>query len=243
VTWVKISDIALSNPRMVALARDVRLLYLELLAWRNRHLDGLDATDVIPAGGLHWATDQPDLEAALAALEAAGAIEAADGGHRLLWWVDDQPSIEEAAETRKASRQRQERHRRHQRGDHSKCDPVRCHALSRVTNGVTNAVTARADNGSSDPTPTRPDPIGEGEEEGKRPPAAAAPGARPRRRSERSEQRRQLAKAIREAPTDELRNRHQATFSREFGVLYPRRDVVAAESRPATARPRREADR
>jgi len=149
MTWVKLTDGALRDPRLTRLPRGSRLLYLELLAWRNEHLLELE-DDLIPYHALRWLTDEPDAEEATVPIVAAGGMLDEGTGWRPVWFVDDQPKREEIAAQRAAWQGRQERHRKHVTGDHSKCDAERCWVLKK--NGVTGD--ERVTNG----TPYRTDP-------------------------------------------------------------------------------------
>jgi len=160
MTWVKVTDGALRDPRLTRLPRGSRLLYLELLAWRNEHLLELE-DDLVPYHALRWLSDEPDAEEATVAIVAAGGMLDEGVGWRPVWFVDDQPKREEIAAQRAIWQARQERHRKHVTGDHSKCDAKRCWYLMK------NAVTGdeRVTNGTSDPIRTDPSRT-EGERDG-----------------------------------------------------------------------------
>jgi hypothetical protein len=156
MTWVKLTDGALRDPRLTLLPRGSRLLFLELLAWRNEHLLELE-DDLIPYHALRWLTDEPDAEDATVPIVVAGGMLDEGAGWRLVWFVGEQKTAEEVAAQRAEWKVRQERHRRHVAGDHSKCERCWYVKKSRVTSA------SRVTNG----TPTRPDPSRpEGERDG-----------------------------------------------------------------------------
>ena len=125
MSWVKLDDNALDDPRLLALDRGTVLLHLEALAYSNRY--GLDGA--IPAGALRKMTTEPEPETAAAALVEAGLWEDAGDGWQLVWLLGDQLTAEKAQALRKEARDRMERVRRHNKKDHSLCDPTRCWAL------------------------------------------------------------------------------------------------------------------
>lgn len=164
MTWVKLSDDALDDPRLLALDRGVVLMHLEALAYSNRHNLG----GRIPRPALRKLTTEADPEAAATALVSAGLWTAPDEGvWQLVWLLDDQPTEEEVERTRERWRRAQtatrERRTRHLAGDHSTCDPRRCRVLlrARLSDDVSDDV---SDESSHPPTPTRlrPDPEEEG---------------------------------------------------------------------------------
>lgn len=152
MVWVKLPDETLASPAWFRLPRSARLLFLEMLSWRNRYVTDLNPDDTVPLAG--FATDEPDLAAALGALVAEGAIEQTDAGWRLLWLIADQPGREEAEKTRDYNRQKAARVRRHKNGDHSLCTACSALRIQGATRGDYPGV-LRTD---SDGTPTRPDP-------------------------------------------------------------------------------------
>lgn len=155
--WVKVTDTAFDDPRLLAVPRGVRLLHFEALAWSNRYgADGL-----IPAHVLGRLTDEPDPADAAAQLVTAGLWEAIDAGWRIGWLREDQPSAEETAERRRQDASRQARKRRHNAGDHSTCDPERCRVLlsaSRRDTPRDSDRDSRRESTPSRPDPSRPDP-------------------------------------------------------------------------------------
>lgn len=129
MTWVKLDDNALDDPRLLNLARGEVLMALEGLAYSNRYL--LDGR--LPREALRKITTEPDLEAAAAHLVAAGIWKATDEGWQILWLLDDQPKATVVEEERKAARGRSQRHRererKHRNGDHTLCDSAKCWVL------------------------------------------------------------------------------------------------------------------
>jgi len=125
VSWVKLDDNALDDPRLLALERGTVLLHLEALAFSNRY--GLDGS--IPRAALQKMTTEPDPARAAAALVEAGLWEASDDGWQLIWLLGDQFTAEKAKELREEARARMERVRAHNKDDHRLCDPKRCWVL------------------------------------------------------------------------------------------------------------------
>jgi hypothetical protein len=178
MSWLKLSDDAFGSPRFIALPRSVRLLYLELLAWRGAHQTEL-VDDVIPEQAFAYVTDAELSDGAIPSLLEAGAIVTAERGYQLVWWVDDQMKLDEVVARKKEANKRQERHRRHVSDDHTLCDPQRCRAL--IARAATRDKRVNNDPSySALPSPSRPQER-DGEEEGE--PAsgadAAAGGAEP----------------------------------------------------------------
>lgn len=157
MVWVKVDDSALTSPRWLALPRAARLLHLEALSWSNRHA----ADGVIPRAALTLITDEPETSTMVVALIKAGAWVTTDTGWRLVWLLDDQPTAEEQEQERAKWRERKERNRRHQRGDHALCDPFRCRVLlsrrdsTRESRGDSTRE-SRPPDSDTDSDPTRP---------------------------------------------------------------------------------------
>jgi hypothetical protein len=240
MTWVKISDTALDEPFLLDLPRGAVLLHIEALAYSNRYaVDG-----AIHRAALRKLTTEPDPDVAAAALVSAGLWGATREGWQIRWLLNDQPSSAEIQAGRELARMRQERRRRHNKGDHAICDPDRCRVLTRDGK--------RDSTRDGRPPPTRPDPPRpEGERGGEDgnaaglvKPAAAVmeepttvscddyTGHRSSHHlfsngwvctvcKDRRE-RRAMAGAIRDAPTTALKARHQRSFDRRWGDLYQR---------------------
>jgi len=201
MTWVKLDDNAPDDPTFVSLPRGVRLLHLEALAWSNRHAAG----GRIPISALFRISDEPKTSEAVERLVSAGLWEADPDGWRLVWLLDDQPTPDEIDKARERNRRKQKRHRDHLRGDHSGCDPKWCKAAR-------NPVT---DPGSND-SPSRPDPprpVGKGEGTRGDDAGPDGPVVAPNKR-------RELARAIREAPDPMIRRRFLNRFVKDYGHLY-----------------------
>lgn len=162
MTWVKLSDTALDEPFLLDLPRGVVLMHLEALSYSNRY--GTDG--VIHRAALRKITTEPDPEAAAEALCDAKLWAPIQEGWQLAWLLNDQPTAEEIESWKQRQAERQARHRRHVNGDHSTCDPKRCHVLIAVTRDKTRDKTS--DKRPSRPDPTRPDPKRGGEEDGRR---------------------------------------------------------------------------
>lgn len=184
MSWVKVDDRALAGPEMGRVSRDARLLHIEALAWSMSY----DGTGVVPRSSLRRATDAADPEALAAELVRAGIWAATDDEYRVVFMMDDQLTPDEIARQRAYHRTRQERHRRHTKGDHSLCDPRYCSMASRETSPKTSrdashdASRTRGD-ASHDasvtvprPDPTRPKERGGSKDDGAR---SAPSGLRP----------------------------------------------------------------
>jgi hypothetical protein len=153
MTWAKLSDTFIDDATLLGLPRGCRLLFVEGIVWSCKHeQDGL-----IPAHVLHRITDEPDAAAAAEQLVKAGLWTAHDDGWEIVGFLEQQRSSEDIRKIRQLAAVRQRRQRQHQQGDHGLCDPKFCRAASRVTDGVTHAVTNGVSHGSlTRPDPTRP---------------------------------------------------------------------------------------
>ena len=133
MTWVKLPDDALEDPRVADVPADALLDYLRTLGWSNRWArDGRIPAGITGPSATAW------IDAELAT--------STDDGVELVWLMEYQPKADEIKESKRLAAERQERHRRHMAGDHSKCDPKRCHYL--VTRDKTR-----------DKRPLRPDSV------------------------------------------------------------------------------------
>jgi hypothetical protein len=232
VTWVKIGDTALDEPFLLDLPRGTVLLHIEALAYSNRYaVDG-----VIHRAALRKLTTEPDPEAAAAALVSAGLWAPTKEGWQLIWLLNDQPSSQEIQASREQARHRQERKRRHSKGDHSICDPKRCHVLVTRDNPRDGAT-----------PPTRPSPTLPDRERGGRKDGDAAGLLEPAAAVQEETivchdftghqnyhrlsgkgwdcglcSRRDLAKIVREAPSESMRFRYRKIFDKAYGELYGR---------------------
>ena len=124
MTWAKVDDRFNDDPRMLALSRGVRLLYVEGLVWSCRH-----ATDGrLPRYVLGKVTDEPDAIDAAKQLVDAGIWEDTEDGWEIVGFLDelDQTPAAEIAKNKEFNRGRQSRRRRHLAGDHSGCNPKFC---------------------------------------------------------------------------------------------------------------------
>jgi hypothetical protein len=122
MVWVRLSDDALEDPRLVGVSDAAIVAYLRLLGRSNRWaLDGRLPRASLPEEIAHE-------------LLSIGLVEADGPEHlRLLWQTEYQPTAAEIAERRRKDAGRKgesrDRQRRHNDGDHSKCDPRRCWVL------------------------------------------------------------------------------------------------------------------
>ncbi|MBA3687906.1 MAG: hypothetical protein H0W81_03585 [Chloroflexi bacterium] len=95
----------IDHPDLLELPRGVSYLHVEALVWsRLHHTDG-----EIPRHMPRHFSDEPDVEAAVAALVAAGRWEITPTGWRIVDFLDSQMSAERVAEKRALSRQRWDR--------------------------------------------------------------------------------------------------------------------------------------
>lgn len=175
MTWTKLGDTFTDDPRLLEVTRSARMLHVEALVYCNRHLrDGH-----LPQGALGRITDAEDAPGDADQLVRAGLWDEVEGGWQIDW--TDQESAEEVRERQRYRADKQKRYRdrknRHERGDHSDCDPRYCkkavtgHVTSNGDGNVTGRVTP------SRPVPSRPK-TGTGTDSGTdradaRPPAAA----------------------------------------------------------------------
>lgn len=160
MTWTRINDTFIDDPRLITASRSARLLHVEGLVWANKHTtDGF-----IPGAALRRLTDSEAPTADADQLVASGLWEPVEDGWQIDW-ADQMGSAEVAANrARNAARQRAFRERRqlHADGDHSKCHPYHCPtARNALRNGPTNGV---SNDGPSRPVPSRP--VGEGQGQG-----------------------------------------------------------------------------
>lgn len=150
MTWAKVSDTFIDDPVLLALPRGVRLLYVEGTVWScKQETDGQ-----VPAHVVGRITDEPDPLAAVEQLVDAGLWDRTDDGFVIVGFELQQRSSEELEAARKLNAVRQERHRRHRSGDHSKCNPQYCKA---ARDAVSDAVTDGVSNGSLPDLPDLPD--------------------------------------------------------------------------------------
>ncbi|MBR7744451.1 hypothetical protein KC207_14240 [Phycicoccus sp. BSK3Z-2] len=175
MTWTRIGDDWPDRPAVLDLSRSARLLLLELTVYCNRHTtDGR-----IPEAAIPRNTDAEDWRGDLEQLAAAGLAEQVD---ERAWQVDwsDQESAEQVRARKDFNAAKQKRYRdrkaRHERGDHSECDPRFCKAVTRnATRNGDGDVTSLV-------TPSRPDPsrpLGRDREQGAETGSAGAPPTRP----------------------------------------------------------------
>lgn len=173
MTWTRISDTFPDQPNVLGLSDAAFRAHIEALVWSNRHLtDGR-----IPAGALRRIASAVDTDAVVAELLEASLWQV-EGDTYELDWVD-QESRENVEARRTEWARRAARQRLHNKGDHSTCDPKRCHSL--LKQGVTRDSPSeprrdpRGDSGGeSTPSRSRSRPLGRERGEA----AGAAPSAR-----------------------------------------------------------------
>jgi hypothetical protein len=143
--WTRIDGNTLRDRSLLQVSRSARYLYIEMLCYSNDQ--GTDG--IIQLSEIRTLTDVARPKPLVDALVSAGVLEMVSKGGteccRIVGFFDDQLTHEEVLARNKRSAETTERNRRHRAGDHSKCDPKRCHALLSVTghnNGhVTDHVT------------------------------------------------------------------------------------------------------
>lgn len=185
MTWTWLSDTFTDSPHVAALSDAAFRLHICALVWCNRY--GTDGA--VPRHMVVRLTDAPDPEALVKELLAA---QPADQELPPLWtetadgWQLDWDGQQEAAAVKKRREEwkvRDQRRRKHNKGDHSMCDPVRCWALrdgnSRVSHGEAHGASTRESRPSHSRSPSHSPTPREGNEEGKArsAPSARAPGA------------------------------------------------------------------
>jgi hypothetical protein len=132
VTDTRLPEHYLTDPRLDALDDAAYRVFINGLMWSVTH--GTDG--VLPALALRWLhPDAGRVTGAAQTLVAAGLWTQTGNGHMVRDFGKHQSSAETVEHMRKQARERKERQRRHERGDHSLCRPEHCESLSR--NGVT----------------------------------------------------------------------------------------------------------
>lgn len=155
----------------------------------------------VPLGSLRRLTDEPHEARAASQLVSAGLWEPVEGGWQIVHYLDTQMSAARVRELREASRERYDNWKK---------------AHKRVSNGAAN--------GPARP-PAPPARKGGGqrvEEEASGEALAGTPSPLSEKSSEPLDERRRLARAIRDAVSPQLRSKFRATFDREYGHLYRR---------------------
>jgi hypothetical protein len=180
MTWTRLSDDFADRPEVVALSDAAWRAHVEALIWCNR----LNKDGRVPGGlrELRRILTAEDLEAVLRELTEAGLWECVDDAYQLDW--SEQEPAERVAARREQWRERDERRRRHNSGDHSTCDRKRCHyliahpeVLTRETRRESHSATNR-DSHPPVPLPSRSRPEGTRErDKAGRPDSAGAPSA------------------------------------------------------------------
>lgn len=167
MTWTKLPDDALDRQPELSVSRSARLLNIEAMLRCNRTL----SNGVITRTELPRISDSPDLEADVSELVGAGIWSPVTADS---WQVDwtDQEDAAKVRERRKLTADRQRRWRQHASGDHSECDPKRCHVTRDRTRDATRYETPTR----TEPFRTGPDrPEGTGQDQGHVPALAGAP--------------------------------------------------------------------
>lgn len=177
---VKIPADWLDSDRIEDLGADVVLLMLTALGQSARQT----SNGVVPRRQLRklWPVD--DVDGAIAQLVKVGEIEERGADLFFIHWGDFILSEDEVDQIRAGSRERTERSRRHQRGDHSMCRPNYCREAARLRDASRHE--SRDRDGTvrvSDADPYRSDPtrpLGRGGEGEGRPPAGPRSAGAPR---------------------------------------------------------------
>jgi hypothetical protein len=164
MTWTKLGDDSTDSPRVLRVSRSARLLNIEGLVWCNRHL----TNGALPPGALGRITDSSDPQGDADELVDAGIWSKTEVGWQIDW--TDQEKAEDIAKRRQEWQDRTDRKRRHDKRDHSKCDPQRCwylreHPDEAVTRDIPRDVTPDVTRESPLPTPA-PVPLPSRREEG-----------------------------------------------------------------------------
>lgn len=142
MTWVKLPDDALEDPAVADLSAEALIDYLRTLGWSNRWArNGSIPKGITGASAEAWID--------------AGLATRTDAGVQLSWLMEHQPTADEIERRKAQDAERQARRRRHNAGDHSKCDPDRCRVLKAASRRDSDRDTARE---SAPPDPTLPDP-------------------------------------------------------------------------------------
>jgi hypothetical protein len=164
MTWTRIGDDFNDRPDLLEVPRSARLLHVEALVYCNKHLRNGD----LPKGALRRITDAEDPELDAKQLVDAGVWEETETGWHLDWSdQDDADEVRARQEYRVATQKRyRERKAKHDRGDHSMCDPRYCKVA--VTGNATSHMTSHET--PSRPVPSRPKDRGQGQ-------GVAGPGA------------------------------------------------------------------
>jgi hypothetical protein len=147
MTWTKLSDTFTDDPVLLRLPRSVRLVHVEALVWCNRQ--GTDGA--IPRHALRRLTDEPDDQAAAAALVEAGVWAVADDGWQIVDFTGTQITAARVREIRDATATRTRMYRDHQQGRRHE---EGCGYCKRRGDASRDAVS----DGVSDAAPTRSDP-------------------------------------------------------------------------------------
>jgi len=152
--WVKTSDAWFEEARIEEIGADAAMLHLSGLAYSARHI----TNGLVPHRALRRLYPVADVDAALKTLTEAGLWRPTDGGFLAVDWADHILSADEVEHLREKSRISSERNRRHDRGDHSKCD--RCWYIRKHGHGdpVTDPVTDGSGDSVSDRPPIRTEP-------------------------------------------------------------------------------------
>jgi hypothetical protein len=150
MTGTPIGDDFNTRPPLLMVPRSARLLHVEALVYCNQHL----TNGLLPKGALRRITDaeEPELEAKL--LVEVGEWIDVDTGWQLDWSEQDDADEVKARQDYRAATQKRYRERKakHDRGDHSMCDPRYC--KSAVTGNASSNVTTNET--PSRPVPSRP---------------------------------------------------------------------------------------
>jgi hypothetical protein len=220
MTWTKLGAEFGTDPDLLALPRGVRLLHVEALVWCNAH--GTDGR--IPAHMLARLTDESDPEAAAAMLADCGKWRMTATGWEISAFLADQLSAAEVAERNEQNRIRTNRWRNHREGRHHLCLPEKCDAARDAARNAAGdaartvpSVPSRSDRNKGLGTDSDADAAPLVERTAGVPETDVAPMSR-----------RDLARLVREADGEPLRNRYRRIFDRSYGHLYSHRPRLVA---------------
>ncbi len=138
MTWVRLDDLWIQSPEMVAAGDKAVLLALWCLSWSALNLtDGMVVDHVV--NHCAYIRDDRARKRASATLSEIGFWTRADGGFQIVEWDEFLQSSAEVLEKRAANKKRQADWRERKREER---------------NGVSNSVTGEGRNAPPDPTPT-----------------------------------------------------------------------------------------
>ena len=134
MTWLKVNDRMFNDAKFAALPASAWRLHLTAAGYV---LNSNGGDRVIPRTALRHLGPRLNRARDVRRLiadgmwERVGMTSAGVPGYRIVFLMDDQPTMDEIESQREFGRIRAERNRRHRRGDHSQCSPQFCEVLRR----------------------------------------------------------------------------------------------------------------